>query len=264
MIPMFELQSTAIRQTQQMVKEGLDAQRRATESFVQSGLDASHDAQRLGTELTQNWLTASVHTLGLMYGPLASEESRQRTLDAYADFFQGQTELVDRSLDSVFERQLESAQHVADAYPWFAPPAELAVAAETAETTETDQTAGTAETAQTAETAETVPTAETTETDQTAETTEATETTATSDTAETAERTTGETTDSEATGPETRDLRYISGIGTAYEDRLEAVGITSVAALADASPEELADQTTLPEKRLREWIEQAKDHVRGS
>lgn len=53
------------------------------------------------------------------------------------------------------------------------------------------------------------------------------------------------------------DVDEIKGIGPAYSDRLNEVGIHSVAQLADANPAELAERTTVSEKTVRKWVDRA-------
>lgn len=75
-------------------------------------------------------------------------------------------------------------------------------------------------------------------------------------------------TDVEEAGPEpesptTSDdgpsVQEIKGIGPAYGERLSEVDIVTVADLAEADAEELAERTSVSESRLREWIERARD-----
>lgn len=51
----------------------------------------------------------------------------------------------------------------------------------------------------------------------------------------------------------------INGIGPAYGDRLNNVGVETVAELAAADAAELASQTDLSETRISGWIEQAEE-----
>ena len=55
-------------------------------------------------------------------------------------------------------------------------------------------------------------------------------------------------------------LQSVSGIGSAYEARLKAVNINSVADLAQANPESLNEQLDVPGgvETLQDWISQAK------
>jgi len=115
----------------------------------------------------------------------------------------------------------------------------------------------------TAETEEPASTAETTPTNGAETTTDAADTspddTATTDTAEPSEAT--ETTAEEAPADDetaAADLEDIDGIGPAYAQRLRDAGVTSVADLADADAEALAEDTDLSPNRIGNWIEQAK------
>jgi predicted flap endonuclease-1-like 5' DNA nuclease len=54
-------------------------------------------------------------------------------------------------------------------------------------------------------------------------------------------------------------VTVIKGIGPAYGDRLEAVGIDTVADLATADAGEIAAETDLSEKRVSGWIDRARD-----
>lgn len=66
-------------------------------------------------------------------------------------------------------------------------------------------------------------------------------------------------TETETTDPSVT-LDDIKGIGPAYVQRLEDAGIGSVADLANADADELAERTELSAKRVGRWIERAKDH----
>ncbi|NHN57838.1 MULTISPECIES: class III poly(R)-hydroxyalkanoic acid synthase subunit PhaC [Halorussus] len=59
------------------------------------------------------------------------------------------------------------------------------------------------------------------------------------------------------TAPEGSSLEAISGIGPAYEERLAEAGFETVEDLAGADSVDLARRTTLSEKRVQRWIEQA-------
>lgn len=52
----------------------------------------------------------------------------------------------------------------------------------------------------------------------------------------------------------------VKGIGPAYASRLEDAGVVTVADLATADAEELADKTDLSAKRIGRWIDSAQDH----
>ena len=277
---MFEMQRHAIQQSQQLLQQGLDMQQRMTESMLHNNLDAGHNAQRQGTEFARNWLDTYFRTLGTAFGQVdtsevsqtlekqfehfsdsqeeawnAFEDSLDQAMTAYKDLGGSQAELIDHSFTSFVEMQRETGERVAAAAcPWLARPPERTVAADTGEAAETAQTVATTTTEKAAEVAEQT-------TDEETEPDTSTDHAVTTDSDESVgpDETSTSTTDSD-----TLDLQYLSGIGTAYEDRLEAVGITSVEALANADPEELASQTALPETRLREWIEQAKHHVQRS
>jgi predicted flap endonuclease-1-like 5' DNA nuclease len=49
----------------------------------------------------------------------------------------------------------------------------------------------------------------------------------------------------------------IKGIGSSYADRLAEAGVETVADLAGADPDALADETGISEKRLGRWVERA-------
>lgn len=57
------------------------------------------------------------------------------------------------------------------------------------------------------------------------------------------------------------DVEAIDGIGSAYADRLETAGVTSVAELATADPEELAGAIDVSSKLTRNWVGQARKAV---
>jgi len=55
-------------------------------------------------------------------------------------------------------------------------------------------------------------------------------------------------------------VESISGIGPAYAKRLGDAGVKSVAQLADADPDALADETGVSAKRIGRWIERAEEY----
>lgn len=57
------------------------------------------------------------------------------------------------------------------------------------------------------------------------------------------------------------DVEAIDGIGSAYADRLETAGVTSVAELATADPDELAGAIDVSSKLTRNWVGQARKVV---
>jgi predicted flap endonuclease-1-like 5' DNA nuclease len=56
-------------------------------------------------------------------------------------------------------------------------------------------------------------------------------------------------------------VTVLKGIGPAYADRLEDAGIETVADLAAADPEELAERVDLSAKRVGRWVDTAQDHA---
>lgn len=85
----------------------------------------------------------------------------------------------------------------------------------------------------------------------------------------------------EAAGPESEDMKTeieesepepeaageaegtpvdeIKGIGPAYGERLAEVDVHTVEELVEADAEELAERTTVPKSRIRQWIDRAKE-----
>lgn len=63
-------------------------------------------------------------------------------------------------------------------------------------------------------------------------------------------------------GPPDKAVDVIKGIGPTYADRLENAGIETVADLAAADAESVADSADVPRGRLDEWIERAKSRTR--
>ncbi|CQH50359.1 uncharacterized protein HHUB_1618 [Halobacterium hubeiense] len=55
-------------------------------------------------------------------------------------------------------------------------------------------------------------------------------------------------------------VTVLKGIGPAYADRLEDAGIETVADLAAADPEDLAERVDLSAKRVGRWVDAAQDH----
>ncbi|WP_135822591.1 class III poly(R)-hydroxyalkanoic acid synthase subunit PhaC [Halostella litorea] len=68
--------------------------------------------------------------------------------------------------------------------------------------------------------------------------------------------------DSDATAD--RDLEDIDGVGPSYADRLRSAGVDSVADLAAATAEDLADDADVPVSALEDWIAQARSIVDDS
>lgn len=58
---------------------------------------------------------------------------------------------------------------------------------------------------------------------------------------------------------EGESVEEISGIGPAYAERLEEIGITTVQELAAADAASIAEQTNIGEGRANTWIERAND-----
>ena len=54
------------------------------------------------------------------------------------------------------------------------------------------------------------------------------------------------------------DVDVLKGIGPSYAEQLEAAGVETVADLADADPEAIADETDISASRLERWTERAK------
>jgi predicted flap endonuclease-1-like 5' DNA nuclease len=65
---------------------------------------------------------------------------------------------------------------------------------------------------------------------------------------------------SEADHPDD-DLTVVVGIGPAYRDRLAAAGITTLADLAAADPEHLADHVGAGAGVVADWVEQARERT---
>jgi predicted flap endonuclease-1-like 5' DNA nuclease len=56
---------------------------------------------------------------------------------------------------------------------------------------------------------------------------------------------------------EDEDLESVKGIGAAYAERLRDAGVATVAELATADADQLAEETGLSAKRISRWIDQA-------
>jgi predicted flap endonuclease-1-like 5' DNA nuclease len=54
-------------------------------------------------------------------------------------------------------------------------------------------------------------------------------------------------------------VEVVRGIGPAYGERLAEAGVKTVAELAEADPEWLADQVNVSESRVRRWVDRASD-----
>lgn len=60
-------------------------------------------------------------------------------------------------------------------------------------------------------------------------------------------------------GGDSEPVSVVKGIGPAYADRLQDAGVETVADLAGADADDLADRTDLSAKRVGRWIENAQD-----
>jgi predicted flap endonuclease-1-like 5' DNA nuclease len=68
--------------------------------------------------------------------------------------------------------------------------------------------------------------------------------------------------DEAASEPDTEsgeDVSTVKGIGPAYAERLHEAGVETVADLAAADPETLAEETDLSAKRVGRWVDHAQD-----
>ncbi|WP_336034652.1 helix-hairpin-helix domain-containing protein [Halobacterium yunchengense] len=65
--------------------------------------------------------------------------------------------------------------------------------------------------------------------------------------------------DAEPSGGEAEPVSSVKGIGPAYAERLADAGVETVADLAAADPEEVAEATDLSAKRVGRWVESARD-----
>ena len=65
--------------------------------------------------------------------------------------------------------------------------------------------------------------------------------------------------DSPSEGADAEPVDSVSGIGSAYADRLADAGVETVGHLLDADPEDLADRADISEKRIRRWQENASE-----
>lgn len=77
--------------------------------------------------------------------------------------------------------------------------------------------------------------------------------------AEPAEAAGPESEDTEVAGEDAGSVDSIKGIGPAYADRLGEIGIDTVADLADADPEAVAEGANVGESRASTWIERANE-----
>lgn len=58
---------------------------------------------------------------------------------------------------------------------------------------------------------------------------------------------------------EGEDVQNVKGIGSAYAERLGEIGIDTVDELADADAADVAERTTVSEKRVQRWIDRANE-----
>jgi len=66
-------------------------------------------------------------------------------------------------------------------------------------------------------------------------------------------------TDADPAAAEGSDLEEIDGVGPTYAERLRSGGVTSVADLAGADPETVAEYAQVGEARAEDWVEQARN-----
>jgi len=74
-----------------------------------------------------------------------------------------------------------------------------------------------------------------------------------------AEATEADEADTAETTDESDAVDTIQGIGPAYSDRLSDAGVETVADLADADPEDLAEATDIGASRIERWVGRADD-----
>ena len=58
--------------------------------------------------------------------------------------------------------------------------------------------------------------------------------------------------------PDPDDLTAINGVGPVFERRLMETGMATFAAIAEASPDRIAEATGVPTSRAEDWIRQAR------
>ena len=68
-----------------------------------------------------------------------------------------------------------------------------------------------------------------------------------------------ETDDADEADGDSPSVEEVKGIGPAYSERLEEIGVETVADLRDADAAEIAEQTTAPEGTVQKWIDRAND-----
>ena len=266
-------QREAARMGQRTVEQGIDAQRTMTEAFVRNAVGMGRITNRNATEVSrQNAvgvagmvdammpLGGSVHrsvdagfdsiTNAQENAWRAVEESAEDGLEAYAQLAEGGKTMVAESVDATLEAQEEAGRQVADAA------VEYERQRPEDHATERTPDSDAAERAAEAEPREI-------EMEETGE--EAPETAGAD--AEPATEPEGEAEMGEPTagveepteGPALVDL---SGVGTAYADRLRAAGIESVEQLLDAEVTALSGETEISDERLANWQRQAR-HMLG-
>lgn len=269
-------QRETARLGQRTVEQGLDAQRTMTEAFVRNAIGTGRAANRNATEATRQSAVAFAGLMDAMVPGGASaresvdagfdsvadaqestwrvfEETAEDGLETYAEMAESGMEVFAESMDAAVRTDRPAGQGSADAAVEYERQRSEDVAADRSERSEASVAETASESLSGTEPREVEPDAG-----------EAPEGVTTGTDAETA--TEPETTREESpevTGPTGGpDLTDLSGVGTAYADRLRAAGVESVEGLRDAEVTALSAETEISDERLANWQRQAR-HLLG-
>lgn len=270
------MQREATRLGQRTVEQGLDAQRAMTEAFVRNAIGMGRTANRNATEATRQ---SAVVVAGMMdamapVGPNARdsvdagfdsvanaqestwrvfEESAEDGLETYAEMTRGGMDAFGESAATM--RSRERGRESADAAVEYERqrPEDVATDRSGRSTASAEET--TSGTRSETEPREVEPDA--------GATPETVTTGADAETATEPEVETGREEPPDVTEPTGGpDLTELSGVGTAYAERLRAADIESVEALLDADVAALSAETEISDERLANWQRQAR-HLLG-
>lgn len=282
----FELQRESIKQGQQLFEQSLDIQQNAAETFLHNSLSIQRAAQRQGTELSRQLFDAQLDA----FESALDEGEVRGTIDRQ---FEEGTELTQELLNAQFEQSADFVQQLANAqFGAFESALDdefdvrAALDQQFDDLNETQQEAwdeferefsdafddlSDQQKKFVAQSVEAVLNAQRETEQQTLESVRQAE-----DVAETtrghAKNLIDEAGDAAEQQVETQaqaqtraleQLEDLEGLGATYADRLQTEGIESVADLAEANAETIADATDVSEDLAEEWIETARGRAQA-
>ena len=229
-----EMQRESIRQSRDVIRQGLELQQNALEAFMYNGISAQRSAQRQGVDLLQGLFNAQ---LDAVESALDDEEFRDAFNSQFDDFEATQRRAWDEfesefgeTFEELSERQQELVAETVDA----------ALTAQREAKEETVESVRAADTVTENATDEAAAVAETTQ-EQLAQDVRATR----------------NGTQYDDGGDHGERLETIDGLGEAYADRLRGSGIQSLEHLARADTATVAEAAEVSEDHAGEWVSSA-------